>query len=116
MTVLGGCLLTMAGNLVTVYLALELQSFAVYVIAAINRFDKQSTHSALIYFMLGGLSSSLILLGITLIYSQTGILDLTEIAILLDSKNIQTSWAFTLGGVAVAAGLLFKITAAPFHQ
>jgi len=62
-SLLGGSTLVAMGDFVSLYLALELQSFAVYVLATIYRTDKQATHSGLLYFMLGGLSSCLLLLG-----------------------------------------------------
>nr|GFA61536.1 NADH dehydrogenase subunit 3, mitochondrial [Tanacetum cinerariifolium] len=67
LSAIGGCLLLASGDLVTFYLALELQSFAVYVLAALYRDNESATHSGLMYFLLGGLSSCLILLAIILL-------------------------------------------------
>jgi NADH-ubiquinone oxidoreductase chain 2 len=115
---IGGCLLVASGDMITVYLALELQSFAVYVLAALYRDSESATHSGLLYFLLGGLSSSLILLGFALVYSQTGLTSLEGLASLLAVGNDAASnqWAIILGFAAISTGLLFKVTAAPYHN
>jgi NADH-ubiquinone oxidoreductase chain 2 len=116
---MGGCLLVASGDMVTLYLALELQSFAVYVLAALYRDSESATRSGLLYFLLGGLSSCLILLGFAVVYNQTGITNLESLVTLLSvggSDSISINWALALGFTAVMTGLLFKVTAAPFHN
>ena len=116
---MGGCFLVASGDMVTLYLALELQSFAVYVLAALYRDSESATHSGLLYFLLGGLSSCLILLGFAVVYNQTGITNLESLVTLLnvsESSSMSINWALALGFTAIMTGLLFKVTAAPFHN
>lgn len=113
------CLLSSA-DLITLYLGIELQSFAVYVLAALYRDSESATHAGLLYFLLGGLSSSLILLGSALIYADTGHTNLDAIMSLLAADTtggfIAGLGPTTVGFTVLAVGLLFKITAAPFHN
>ena len=115
-TTIGGCMLVSSGDVITFYLSLELQSFSVYVLAALYRDSESATHAGLLYFLLGGLSSSLILLGFALVYSQTGITSIDGLMILLGVESDTISWGTLLGFMSVLTGLLFKITAAPFHH
>jgi len=120
-TVLGGCTLASSGDMITVYVALELQSFSVYVMAALYRDSESATHSGLLYFMLGGLSSCIILLGFALVYSQTGITSLDGLYSILHAYEATPAtdsyaWTVSLGMVAIGTGILFKVTAAPFHH
>jgi NADH-ubiquinone oxidoreductase chain 2 len=119
-TLIGGSMLVSSGDLITFYLALELQSFSLYVLAALYRDSESATHAGLLYFLLGGLSSCLILLGFSLIYSQTGLTSIGSIINLINVNNLEIynniSWGLILGFTSVAIGLLFKITAAPFHH
>ena len=84
----GATLLISAGDFGSIYLCIELQSFSLYIISAMHRNSESSTGSALTYFLLGGLSSCFILLGIALIYANTGITNLDGIySLILNSKN-----------------------------
>ena len=115
-TTIGGTCLVASADLVTLYLAIELQSFALYVITAVlNRDSESATHAGLLYFMLGGLSSSVIVLGSALLYSQTGHTSFEAIMAMAatDSAGLSPT---ALGLTLLAVGLLFKITAAPFHN
>lgn len=119
-TLIGGTVLMVTGDLITLYLAVELQSFALYIIASvISRDSETSTNSGLLYFLLGGLSSSIILLGSALLYSATGSTNLEAILSLLqvtDEITIQGFGPSALGFTLVGIGFLFKVTAAPFHH
>jgi len=97
------------------YLSIELQSFAVYIIASIHRDSESSTRAGLKYFLLGGLSSCFILLGAGLIYSYTGLTHIESIFNLLLSS---TSYSLipVLGLLFIVVGFLFKIAAAPLHN
>ena len=77
-TTLGSSLLLSSSNLLSMYLSLELQSFGVYILATIYRNSESATSAGLKYFLLGGLSSCLILLGCVLIYSYTGLISLKK--------------------------------------
>jgi NADH-ubiquinone oxidoreductase chain 2 len=118
----GAALLITSGDLGSVYLCIELQSYSLYIICALHRNSESSTGSALTYFLLGGLSSCFILLGVALVYANSGLTNLDSIyAIVSDSESyINFSvwyldtylfYAFLL----ISTGFLFKIAAAPFH-
>lgn len=115
---LGSSLLLSSSNLLSMYLSLELQSFGVYILATIYRNSESSTSAGLKYFLLGGLSSCLILLGCVLIYSYTGLISFEDIYSLLtswSSLNGDTN-GVQLGFILILIGLLFKIASAPFHN
>lgn len=116
-TTCGASFLISASNLVSVYLRIELQSFAVYILAALYRDSESATSAGLKYFLLGGLSSGLILLGSRLIYSNTGLTDLESIYTLLSvDNNSSMLLPSVIGFIIMTCGFLFKIAAAPFHN
>jgi len=111
---LGMMLMISANSMIGLYLGLELQSLAIYVLAAINRDNLRSTEAGLKYFVLGALSSGMLLYGISLVYGYTGNTGFHEIATALGSGERQLGLVFGL--VFVLAGLAFKISAVPFHM
>ncbi|WP_313060024.1 NADH-quinone oxidoreductase subunit NuoN [Agrobacterium cavarae] len=111
---LGILLMISANNLISLYMALELQSLALYVICAINRESLRSTEAGLKYFVLGALSSGMLLYGMSLIYGFTGNAGFQEIAAVLSAET--RSLGVVFGLVFVLAGLAFKISAVPFHM
>ncbi len=111
---IGMLLMISAGDLIAVYLGLELQSLALYVVAAFHRDNGRSTEAGLKYFVLGALSSGMLLYGASLIYGFTGHTDFAGIAAAAASG--QTSLGLTFGIVFVAAGIAFKVSAVPFHM
>ena len=111
---LGIMLMISANDLISLYLTLELQSLALYVVAAINRDSLRSTEAGLKYFVLGALSSGMLLYGMSLVYGFTGNTGFDEIARVLTSGEPQLGLVFGL--VFVLAGLAFKISAVPFHM
>ncbi len=111
---LGILLMISANNLISLYMALELQSLALYVICAINRESLRSTEAGLKYFVLGALSSGMLLYGMSLVYGFTGNTGFNEIAAVLSSET--RSLGLIFGLVFVLAGLAFKISAVPFHM
>jgi NADH-ubiquinone oxidoreductase chain 2 len=116
-TTIGALFLISSTDLVSLYLAIELQSFAVYVLAALYRNSETATAAGLKYFLLGALSSAFILLGSSLIYSYTGLTNLDAISNLVSvysSDNI--TQGVILGLVIMTIGFLFKIASAPFHN
>lgn len=116
-TTCGASFLISSSNLVSVYLRIELQSFAVYILAALYRDSESATSAGLKYFLLGGLSSGLILLGSRLIYSNTGLTDLESIFTLLSvDNNTSILLPSVIGFIIMTCGFLFKIAAAPFHN
>jgi NADH-ubiquinone oxidoreductase chain 2 len=98
------------------YLSIELQSFGVYILASIYRDSESATNAGLKYFLLGGLSSCLILLGSVLIYSYTGVINFEDIYSLLVSSNSDINTILQLGLILIFIGFFFKIAAAPFHN
>ena len=118
----GAMLLLTSSDLGSIYLCIELQSFSLYIISAMHRNSESSTGSALTYFLLGGLSSCFILLGLALIYANAGVTSLDGIySIISDSEkylNFSTWYIHNYIFYAllfISVGFLFKIAAAPFH-
>ena len=111
---LGMMLMVSANDLIALYLALELQSLAVYCVAAINRDSLRSTEAGLKYFILGALSSGMLLYGMSLVYGFTGRVDFPGIALVIAAGEQQLGVLFGL--VFMLAGLAFKISAVPFHM
>ena len=114
LSTLGMLLMVSANDMIALYLGLELQSLALYVIAAINRDSLRSTEAGLKYFVLGALSSGMLLYGISLVYGYTGNTGFDAIAAALAGGERQLGLVFGL--VFVLAGLAFKISAVPFHM
>ena len=111
---LGMMLMVSANDLISLYMSLELQSLALYVVAAMNRDSAKSTEAGLKYFVLGALSSGLMLYGMSLVYGFTGHTGFPEIAAALSAET--RSLGLVFGLVFVFAGLAFKISAVPFHM
>lgn len=111
---LGMMLMVSANDMIALYLGLELQSLALYVIAAINRDSVRSTEAGLKYFVLGALSSGMLLYGMTLVYGYTGNTGFAQIAAALGESGRELGLVFGL--VFILAGLAFKISAVPFHM
>lgn len=120
-SLIGATFLITSADLISIYLAIELQSFGVYILAALYRDSESATAAGLKYFLLGALSSALILFGSALIYSYTGLTNLDSIYELLSvpsstlNGNIEYTQVIILGFVIMSVGFLFKIAAAPFH-
>jgi len=114
LSTLGMMLMVSANSMLALYLGLELQSLALYVMAAINRDNARSTEAGLKYFVLGALSSGMLLYGISLVYGYTGSVDFETIASALTTGERQLGLLFGL--VFILAGLSFKISAVPFHM
>ena len=114
---LGASLLVSSSDLIAMYLSIELQSFGVYILSTLYRDSESATSAGLKYFLLGGLSSCLILLGAGLIYTFTGLTNFESLYSLIsvsDSNNIIQG--LSLGFILIIVGFLFKIAAAPLHN
>ncbi|WP_447754102.1 NADH-quinone oxidoreductase subunit NuoN [Sphingopyxis fribergensis] len=110
---LGMGIMASSRDLMTLYVGLELNSLAAYVLASFMRTDERSTEAGLKYFVLGALASGMLLYGISLLYGFTGTTDFAGIAKVLGGElNI----GLIFGIVFVLAGLGFKISAVPFHM
>ena len=114
LSALGMLLMISANDLIAVYLGLELQSLAAYVVAAVNRDSVRSTEAGLKYFVLGALSSGMLLYGASLIYGFTGTVSFEGIAAAVQQAGIGLGLLFGL--VFLLAGLAFKVSAVPFHM
>ncbi len=110
---IGMLVMISANDLIALYMGLELQSLAAYVIASFHRDDAKSTEAGLKYFVLGALSSGMLLYGSSLVYGFTGTVSFPEIALALAGEPHP---GVIFGLVFVAAGLAFKISAVPFHM
>nr|YP_010470495.1 NADH dehydrogenase subunit 2 [Inonotus hispidus]UVF37983.1 NADH dehydrogenase subunit 2 [Inonotus hispidus] len=114
---LGSSLLLSSSDLLSMYLSIELQSFGVYILATLFRDSRLATSAGLKYFLLGGLSSCLILLGSGLVYFYTGLTNLESIySIISISNSLNITQGLTLGLSIIIIGFLFKIAAAPLHN
>jgi NADH-quinone oxidoreductase subunit N len=116
LAVTGMLLMVSAGNLIALFLGLELQSLALYVIAAIDRGQVRSSEAGLKYFVLGSLSSGMLLYGASLIYGFTGSIDFSVIATAVQGHTPAQNIGLTVGLVFLLVGLAFKISAVPFHM
>ena len=114
---LGSTLLLSSSDLLSMYLSIELQSFGVYILATLFKESRLATSAGLKYFLLGGFSSCLILLGSGLVYFYTGLTGLDSIYSLISSStNESITQGSTLGIVIIFVGFLFKVSAAPLHS
>ncbi|KKM27041.1 hypothetical protein LCGC14_1578680, partial [marine sediment metagenome] len=114
LAVIGMMVMVSAGDLMTLYMGLELQSLALYVVAALRRDSVKSTEAGLKYFVLGALSSGLLLYGASLTYGYTGTTLFSGILVAAGEETRSIGLLFGL--VFVISGLAFKVSAAPFHM
>ena len=112
---LGMLLMISANDLMSLYLAVELQSLPLYVIAAFNRDSQKSGEAGLKYFVLGALASGLLLYGCSLLYGFTGSTSFDGIGAALGSED-SLSVGLVVGMVFICSGLAFKVSAVPFHM
>ena len=104
-----------ANDLITLYVGLELQNLALYVVASFDRDSPRSSEAGLKYFVLGGLSSGMLLYGISLVYGFAGATGFADLARVLVG-GAAVSPGLIVGLVFIIAGLAFKISAVPFHM
>jgi NADH-quinone oxidoreductase subunit N len=112
----GMMMMISAGDLIALYLGLELQSLALYVMAAFHRDNVRSSEAGLKYFVLGALSSGMLLYGASLIYGFTGTTNFSAISKVAKAATAGQSVGLIFGLVFVFVGLAFKISAVPFHM
>jgi NADH-quinone oxidoreductase subunit N len=105
-------------NLLSIFISFELMAVTTYVLVAYFKGDRRSNEAAMKYFLLGIFSSGIFLYGMSLIYGLTGELNLAKIAAAIGklSPELITGFVATTGMIFIAAGLLFKIAAVPFHM
>ena len=112
----GMMMMISANDLISLYVGLELQSLALYVVAAFQRDDARSTEAGLKYFVLGALASGMLLYGMSLIYGFTGTTNFDVLAKTFAAADGAPALGVTFGLVFMLAGLAFKISAVPFHM
>ncbi len=112
----GMMMMVSANDLIALYLGVELQSLALYVLAAMNRDNVRSSEAGLKYFVLGALSSGMLLYGASLIYGFTGSTSFLEIANVAQAAPPSENIGLIFGLVFLLVGLAFKISAVPFHM
>src|SRR2546426_3950519 len=115
-SLLGMMVLISANSFLTVFLGLELMSLCLYAMVALNRDSALATEAAMKYFVLGALSSGLLLYGMSMIYGATGTLTITDVAASVKALASRDHNFLVFGLVFVVAGTAFKIGVVPFHM
>jgi len=110
----GMMVMVSAADLITLYMGLELQSLALYVLAAVRRDSARATEAGLKYFVLGALASGLLLYGASLVYGYAGTTRLADIAGTIQDGRLAVG--LLMGLAFMLAGLAFKVSAVPFHM
>jgi NADH-quinone oxidoreductase subunit N len=119
LSTIGMMMMISANDLIALYVGLELQSLSLYVVAAMNRDDARSSEAGLKFFVLGALSSGMLLYGMSLVYGFTGTVSFEGIAASLvhgAEGGHRIGLGLVFGLVFIAAGLAFKLSAVPFHM
>jgi len=119
----GAVFLMSSGDLISLFISIELQSYGLYILSTLHRDSEQATWGGLTYFLLGGLSSCFILLGSALLYINSGTTSLDGIYIISaitdifsgGESNVYNSYYINLSLIILSVGFLFKVSAAPFH-
>jgi NADH-quinone oxidoreductase subunit N len=113
---IGMMIMASAGDLIVLYLGLELMALSTYVLAGFIRHDVKSNEAALKYFLLGAFSSAFLLYGISIIYGLTGTTDLRGIAFFINERGLSDNFSLLLSVIFLTVAFGFKIAAAPFHM
>jgi NADH-ubiquinone oxidoreductase chain 2 len=125
---MGAAFLVSTGDLVSIFLSIELQSYGLYLLSTIYRNSEFATEAGITYFLLGGLSSCFILLGTGLLYANSGTTNIDGIYVITSLSDITNNndyineslytyqdYYINFSLLIMALGFLFKISAAPFH-
>ena len=117
-SILGMLVMVSANDFLTLYMGLEVQSIAIYILVAINRNNIKSSEAGVKYFVLGALSSGIMLYGISLIYGFSGSIFFTDLSGVLNNNIYQDSnyLGLLIGFILILIGFCFKISAVPFHM
>ena len=113
---LGMMVMASAGDLITLYVGLELMALSTYVLTGFIRHNTKSNEAAIKYFLLGAFSSAFLLYGISMIYGLTGTLELKDIADYINKNGLENNKVLMLSMILFVVGFGFKIAAAPFHM
>ena len=114
-SLLGMMIMISANHMLTLYLGLELMSLSLYASVALKRDSAVATEAAMKYFVLGALSSGMLLYGMSMVYGATGTLEITRIAEIV-AEGVALDFVLVFGLVFVVAGIGFKLGAVPFHM
>lgn len=116
-SVTGMMLMASTGELITIYIAFELTSIPLYILAGLSRTDTRSAEAAVKYVLLGAMSSAILLYGMALLYGATGSTDLREIALVFGPNGLKSNNLMLLAAdVLIFTGFGFKVSAVPFHM
>jgi NADH-quinone oxidoreductase subunit N len=113
---LGMMIMASAGDLIVLYLGLELMALSTYILAGFIRYDMKSNEAALKYFLLGAFASAFLLYGTALVYGLTGTTDIRGIADYIARQGLANNQLLLLAMIFIAAAFSFKIAAVPFHM
>ena len=113
---LGMMLMASAGDLIVLYLGLELMALSTYVLAGFIRYDKRSNEAAIKYLLLGAFASAFLLYGTAMIYGLTGTTDIRAISDYIVKNGLASNPVLTLSLMLFAVAFSFKIAAVPFHM
>ena len=118
LSIVGILLLISSNNIFTMYLGLELQAICLYILAAYNKFSIKSSESGVKFFLIGALSSGILLYGLSLIYSFTNSTNFADISLILSESKVNNEnfLILNLGFILILCGLFFKIAVVPFHM
>lgn len=116
MATLGGMFMASANEMITMYLSIELISISSYILCALNKEKDTSSESALKYFVIGGLSSALLLYGFSVMFGLTGVTEFSKLSPALEKFSNPMSTVFVISMLLAFAGLGYKISIAPFHM
>jgi NADH-quinone oxidoreductase subunit N len=114
-SIAGQCLMVAAGDLIVVFIGLEISSIASYVLAGYLRDDKRANESSLKYFLLGSFATAFFLYGVALIYGSTGTVTLTAVRAVIAGPNAPSPVFIGVAAALMFVGLGFKVSAAPFQ-
>ncbi len=109
----GGIAMVSFANMAMFYIGIEILSISFYILAGTNKKDVKSNEAAMKYFLMGSFASGILLMGITLIYGASGSFNLGDISLYATARNADA--IFFIGIILILIGLLFKVSAAPFH-
>jgi NADH-quinone oxidoreductase subunit N len=113
---LGMMIMASAGDLIVLYLGLELMALSTYILAGFIRYDRKSNEAAMKYFLLGAFASAFLLYGTAMIYGLTGTTDLRAISAYIIRNGLASNPALMLSMIMFAVAFSFKVAAVPFHM
>lgn len=114
-SLVGMLLMASAGDLIVLYLGLELMALPIYAMVGLHKREQRTSEAAIKYFLTGGFASALLLFGMSLLYGLTGTTDISSIAEVIASRQLATNPALLVALALCLAGCCFKVAVAPFH-